>query len=234
VVSGLGDDPASGGFRWNNPIRQAQDGLRIMADASGGFAVTDTDDFRSGLAPIAVSALALGYADGPRVPVAPLSIPRLGGWGRPPVRAPSPLPFPPSLDREFTTADTLRLYFEVFARDPGEPLQVRIEVVDGGRQVVQSLAPPSKSGRVDVLIPLATTPPSAYILRATFSDQTTTAARDLGFVVRQPSFANRQSPVINPTIANRQSPITNRQLAIRQSSICNRSIGNKKAHSIVR
>jgi hypothetical protein len=122
----------------------------------------------------------------------------------------------------------------VFARDPGEPLQVRIEVVDGGRQVVQSLAPPSKSGRVDVLIPLATTPPGAYILRATVSDQTTTAARDLGFVVRQPSFANRQSPVINPTIANRQSPTTNRQLAIRQSSICNRSIGNKKAHSIVR
>ena len=36
-------------FRWDNPIRQAQDGLTIMADASGGFAVTDTDDFTSGL-----------------------------------------------------------------------------------------------------------------------------------------------------------------------------------------
>ena len=41
------DDPATGGFRWNNPIRQAQDGLTIMAEATGGFAVTDTDDFTS-------------------------------------------------------------------------------------------------------------------------------------------------------------------------------------------
>jgi VWFA-related protein len=46
---GLADDPATGGFRWNNPIRQAQDGLAIMAEATGGFAVTDTDDFTSGI-----------------------------------------------------------------------------------------------------------------------------------------------------------------------------------------
>jgi VWFA-related protein len=46
---GLGDDPATGGFRWNNPIRQAQDGLTIMSEATGGFAVTDTDDYTSGL-----------------------------------------------------------------------------------------------------------------------------------------------------------------------------------------
>ena len=48
-VGGLRDDPATGGFRWYNPIRQAQEGLLIMADATGGFAVTDTDDFTSGL-----------------------------------------------------------------------------------------------------------------------------------------------------------------------------------------
>jgi hypothetical protein len=49
LVTGLNDDPATGGFRWNNPIRQAQDGLTIMAEATGGFAVTDTNDFTSGL-----------------------------------------------------------------------------------------------------------------------------------------------------------------------------------------
>jgi VWFA-related protein len=49
TVTGLGDDPATGGFRWDNPIRQAQDGLGIMAAASGGFAVTDTDDYATGL-----------------------------------------------------------------------------------------------------------------------------------------------------------------------------------------
>jgi VWFA-related protein len=41
-----GDDPI---FRWHNPVRQAQDGLALMAEASGGFAVVNTDDFTSGL-----------------------------------------------------------------------------------------------------------------------------------------------------------------------------------------
>jgi len=36
-------------FRWNNPVRQSQDGLQLMAEASGGFAVTDTDDFEGGI-----------------------------------------------------------------------------------------------------------------------------------------------------------------------------------------
>lgn len=40
------DDPI---FRWHNPVRMAQDGLAVMAEASGGFAVVDTDDFSSGL-----------------------------------------------------------------------------------------------------------------------------------------------------------------------------------------
>lgn len=36
-------------FRWDNPVRLAQHGLEIMAEASGGFAVTNTDDFATGL-----------------------------------------------------------------------------------------------------------------------------------------------------------------------------------------
>jgi VWFA-related protein len=36
-------------FRWNNLIRQSQDGLSLMARASGGFAITDSDDFSGGL-----------------------------------------------------------------------------------------------------------------------------------------------------------------------------------------
>jgi hypothetical protein len=40
-------------FRWSNPVRQAQDGLKYMAEASGGFAVTDDDDLSGGLARIA-------------------------------------------------------------------------------------------------------------------------------------------------------------------------------------
>lgn len=39
-------DPA---FRWNNPLRQAQDGLATVAEASGGFAVVNSDDFTAGV-----------------------------------------------------------------------------------------------------------------------------------------------------------------------------------------
>lgn len=39
-------------FRWSNPVRMAQDGLRLMAEASGGFAVTDDDNLSGGLSRI--------------------------------------------------------------------------------------------------------------------------------------------------------------------------------------
>lgn len=39
-------------FRWNNPIRQAQTGLGFIAEASGGFAVTNTNDFDAGIGSI--------------------------------------------------------------------------------------------------------------------------------------------------------------------------------------
>ena len=36
-------------FRWDNPVRTAQDGLRTIAEESGGFAVTDDDNLAGGL-----------------------------------------------------------------------------------------------------------------------------------------------------------------------------------------
>ena len=36
-------------FRWDNPLRIAQDGLETVAEASGGFAIVNTDDFTSGI-----------------------------------------------------------------------------------------------------------------------------------------------------------------------------------------
>lgn len=38
-----------GTFRWDNPVRLAQDALSQFTEASGGFAVTDTDDLAGGL-----------------------------------------------------------------------------------------------------------------------------------------------------------------------------------------
>ena len=48
ISTGLGDDPGSDPFNWNNIVRLAQNGLRLMSEASGGFAITDTDDFDTG------------------------------------------------------------------------------------------------------------------------------------------------------------------------------------------
>jgi VWFA-related protein len=45
-----GNDPCSEGMTdWVSPVRQAQHGLEMISDASGGFAVTNTDDFTGGL-----------------------------------------------------------------------------------------------------------------------------------------------------------------------------------------
>lgn len=45
-----GDDPCSNDMaEWHSDVRLAQHGLEIMSEASGGFAVTNTDDFTSGL-----------------------------------------------------------------------------------------------------------------------------------------------------------------------------------------
>jgi VWFA-related protein len=52
LTPALGDDPAHG-FRWTSPVRMAQDGLTTMSEASGGFAVTDSDDYVGGIERIA-------------------------------------------------------------------------------------------------------------------------------------------------------------------------------------
>jgi hypothetical protein len=54
---GIGPDPCEGNDRpgpqaWNSWVRQAQEGLSLFADRTGGFAVTNTDDFAGGIAEI--------------------------------------------------------------------------------------------------------------------------------------------------------------------------------------
>ena len=49
-AGGLDSDPCSSGMtEWNSPVRLAQQGLVKMSQASGGFAITNTDDFTGGL-----------------------------------------------------------------------------------------------------------------------------------------------------------------------------------------
>jgi hypothetical protein len=143
--------------------------------ARGGSVYLDVDvpDFRA--APIVLGGLAVSYADGARVPVAPKT-------------GPPALPFPPSLDRTFTSADTLRAYVEASVRQPvARPLVPSMDVVNADGRVVRSPSPSFVTGdplRVEVSIPLSGLPPGAYVLRATLGDGADKATREVQFVVR--------------------------------------------------
>ena len=72
--------------------------------------------------PLTIAGVTLGYVDGERVPVADL-----------PKQAPrreARAPFAPSLDRVFTPADTLRLYFEVARRNAAAMVRTKVEILD--------------------------------------------------------------------------------------------------------
>ena len=82
-------------------------------------------------------------------------------------------PFAPSLDRKFTPADTLRLYFEVARKSPAAVVRTKVEILDAQDDVrawVDREIPADDRGRVDVRLPLSTLAPGAYRLRVTATD----------------------------------------------------------------
>jgi len=153
--------------------------LRVSATSErlrkGGSVYLDIDvpDLRS--PPVALGGLAIAYADGARVPVAP-----------PPLRRPaSPLPFAPSLDRVFTASDSLRVYAEGVCRNNGA--SATLEVIGAAGTRVLSVVPTVSPGdplRVSAVVPLRGLPPGPYTLRVALTDGSHTAAKDVGFAVR--------------------------------------------------
>jgi VWFA-related protein len=142
--------------------------------AKGGSVYLDVDvpDFRSAAA--VIGGLAIGYADGSRVPVAPKAGPAL-------------LPFAPSLARAFAPDDTLRVYYEASVRAGGGRTIPSVDVLDASRRIVRSPSPSFVSGdplRVDASIPLSGLPPGAYVLRATVGEGASKATRETGFVIQ--------------------------------------------------
>jgi VWFA-related protein len=129
--------------------------------------------------PLAIGGMTLGYVDGERVPVADL-----------PKQAPrreARAPFAPSLDRVFTPADTLRLYFEVARRNPAVMVRTKVEILDAQDNVrawVDREIAAGDRGRVDIKLPLSTLAPGAYRLRVTANDGTNNAARELGISIK--------------------------------------------------
>jgi VWFA-related protein len=157
--------------------------------AKGGSVYLDVDvpDFRA--AAPALGEMAVGYADGPHVPVAPGAGPVTAMPGRgapPPASATAALPFPPSLDRVFTPGDTLAVYLEGTARS-STGLIASLDVVDAAGKVVRSQSPSFSSAdpiRLRATVPLDGLTPGAYLLRATLTSAGRSVGRESGFAIR--------------------------------------------------
>lgn len=150
--------------------------------SKGGSVYLDLDvpDFHG--AAIVIGGLDVGYAGGPRVPVAPTTV---GGGRRTGPSAALSLPFAPSLDRAFTASDTLRVYTEARARVTG--LIAGIDVVNDGGKVVASRSASFASGdpiRIASDVPLQGLASGAYLLRVTVAGAGQKATREIGFAVR--------------------------------------------------
>jgi VWFA-related protein len=152
--------------------------LRVSAQsvklARGGSVYLDVEvpDFRA--APIVIGGLSVNYADGPRVAIAPKA-------------GPPALPFPPSLDRTFTAADTLRVYFEASARTRDARMMPSVDVADASGRVVRSPSPSFTTGepiRVDASVPLSGLAPGAYVLRGALGEGASRAIRETGIVIK--------------------------------------------------
>jgi VWFA-related protein len=144
------------------------------AQSGSVYLSVDVPDFPAEA--LALSGVAVGYADGPHVAVASSGTAEedLG------------LPFVPTLDRTFSRADTLRLFASV-TRSTVIPASVTASILDGSGGLVWSVRKElgaSPSGDFDASLPLAAVASGAYTLRVTATDGRHTTARELALVVR--------------------------------------------------
>ncbi len=149
--------------------------------------------------PLALTTIALGYADGARVPVGRTSAtpgpPDIPGLFRPAVppaqeRARNnrnPLPFEPTLSREFEQSDALRVHFEVVRKDSSATIALEIKVLDAGSNEVLAydrIVGPGDSTRIDLRVPLTTLTPGAFTILVTASDGRNISKTETGFIVK--------------------------------------------------
>jgi hypothetical protein len=150
--------------------------------------------------PLALTAIALGFADGPRVPVGRTRAIPFGGITGPGIATPivppaqaraqngeNPLPFEPTLSREFQRADAIRAYFKVLRTNPGVTVALEIRIVDasGTEQLgYDRIVRPNESSGVDLRIPLSTLSPGAFTLQIAAGDSRNVAKTETGFIVR--------------------------------------------------
>jgi VWFA-related protein len=156
-----------------------------MSRGGSVYLPVDVPDFQR---EVAIGGVAIGYADGPRVPLAPRRVAparaaaKMAGDPRP------PLPISPSLERVFVATDTLRVYVEGTARSSAGRVMAAVDVVDATGKVVRSPSPSFLTTdivRIESVIPLSGLAPGPYVLRATLSaGARPPAVREVGFAVK--------------------------------------------------
>jgi VWFA-related protein len=146
-----------------------------VGKAGSVYLTLDVPDFSS--APIAVSGLAIGYADGPHVTVASTeTTPTDLG-----------LPFVPALDRTFAATDSLRVYCEIARSSLNTPLKATASILDsGGRPAVSSGTEiaANQHGRLDTTLSLRGLSPGAYTLSVSATDGKKSASREVAIVIK--------------------------------------------------
>jgi hypothetical protein len=97
------------------------------------------------------------------------------------------LPFPPVLDRQFTSRDVLRVYCDVWRRDRGREVTATVEVIDAtGRSVwrVERTIPPQTNSALNELVPLADFASGVYQLSVSARENTSVARREVPIIVK--------------------------------------------------
>lgn len=147
--------------------------------------------------PLVLSGIALGFADGPRVPVGRTTIRTVGRGAVPAATLPpaqqraqsseNPLPFEPTLSREFALSDVLRAYAELTRTDSKSTVALTITLLDLNNRAVLAFdksVGPGEPGKVDLRLPLGALTTGAYVLRITATDSHTVAKTETGIVIK--------------------------------------------------
>ncbi|HUR21048.1 MAG TPA: VWA domain-containing protein [Vicinamibacterales bacterium] len=145
--------------------------------------------------PLALTSIALGFADGPRVPVGRTTVRIVPGAAMsavPPAQErarnnKNPLPFEPTLSREFERSDALRAYLQVVRRAATGTVALEIRVLDANdvaQLTYDRILGADEPSLLDLRIPLEKLAPGAYILRVTAGDSRNRARTETGFIVK--------------------------------------------------
>lgn len=207
---GTGDEPAMVTYQIPVTLDLNPGRYQIRASAmskkldKGGSVYLDVTVPDFSKAALAVSGISLGFVGGPRVPVGRTNVRTVMTGSRPGMNAavdPStlppaqqralndknPLPFEPTLSREFDQTDSLRAYFEVTRQDERSTVALSITVIGANNApllAIDKTVGPNDSGKVTLPLTLSTLGPGAFRLRVTATDSHNVAKSETGIIVK--------------------------------------------------